>query len=291
MIGFGVMFFLSILMSGAQSGPTAGASSGSVSVRGVELGAADLPNGGHVSLAESELGLEIPLSPTTGALGRLSIRTGLVDLDTPGAVGRVAEMELDPLLTTSVGYFLAVPGEDGWSRFVRGGIMFSGESGAKAEDSLIYNGMGGAEYAWSKDLSFQMGLLGTSRLEADPLVLPMVGFRWRPAPGWMVATEGPGLKINGPLRRDLQFTLNAGWMTRAWRLDADAPTPEGVLATDAIRLETGLLWKYGPAWQFGAGVGWEPSRTYRLLDDKGHDSGILTAEGAPLASLSATYRF
>jgi hypothetical protein len=291
MIGFVILFLLSILMCGAQSGPTTGVVPVSVTVRGVDLGAADFERGGQVSMKECELGLEIPLCPTTGTLGRLSFRTGVVDVDTPGAVGRVAEMELDPLLTTSVGYFLTVPGAGGWSRFFRGGIMASGESGAKTEDSLLYNGMGGAEYTISKNLSLQMGLLGTTRLEENPLVLPLVGFRWRPAPGWMVATEGPGLTISGPVRRDLKFTLNAGWMTRAWRLDADAPAPAGVLETEAIRLETGLRWKPGHAWQFEARVGWEPSRTYRLLDDDGHDSGIVTSESAPLADLSATYRF
>jgi hypothetical protein len=291
LLGGVIVALLSGLICGAEPGPVPVERPVVVSVQGVYLGPADFSRGGQVSLWEGDLGVDLPLSPTTGTMGRLSFHSDVMEVDTRGAVGRMADLELDPLLTTTVGYLLAIPGTDGWSSFFRGGISDSGESGAPAEDSLLYNGMGGAEYAINQKLSIQMSLLATTRLEEDPLVLPLVGFRWRPAPAWLVATEGAGLKITGPLQRDLQFTVNAGWMTRAWRLDDDAPTPQGILAMEAIRFETGLRWKCGKAWQFETRIGWEPSRTYHLLDEEGQSSGIRTSDGAPLAVLSATYPF
>jgi hypothetical protein len=291
MMFFLIGFLLSIPMGVAQTGPGVGDLPVVVTLRGVGLGPADFENRGQVTVLEGELGFEIPLNPTTGTLGRLSFQSDLVEVDTQGAVGPLTDTELDSLLTTTVGYFLAVPGSGPWSTFFRGGLIASGESGAAADDSLLYNGMGGADFAVSRRLSIQMGVLATTRLEEDPLVLPLVGFRWRPAPGWFVGTEGAGLKISGPIQRDLQFMIHAGWLTRAWRLDDDEPEPDGILATETIRLEAGLRWKYGAAWQFEAGLGWEPSRTYRLLDAEGRSAGIQTTEGAPLASLSATFRF
>lgn len=276
---------------GAEPGRPAPVSSSSITVRETYAGPSHIEGNGDVSLGESELAFDVPLNPTTGTVGRLTVRTGILEVDWDRPQGRREEFPLDALLTVSAGYFLAAPVKGAWSAFFRGGLMASGEGDTPVDQAMLYNGLAGAEYAINPKISVQMGILATTRLEDDPLVLPLLGFRWRPTPLWLIATEGAGIKISGPIQRDLNFMLNAGWLTRAWRLDDDQPEPGGILAMEAIRLETGLRWKKGRIWQFEGGLGWEPSQTYRWMDDDGRGAGIETAENAPLVIFSATRRF
>ena len=181
-----------------------------VTVSGGYGGDADLAGGGHIARWESAWDVEIPVNPTSRTGGRFSAGWGLTELD----VGDLPGESVDALHTLSVGYFGVAPVKGDWSAFYRGGAMMVFEEGAAGADAWLYQGMAGLDRRVGPTLSLQAGLLGTTLLEEDPRVLPLLGFRWRPAPGWSVATEGLGIQVRGPLRPGAQFWVRSRWFPR-----------------------------------------------------------------------------
>jgi hypothetical protein len=274
--------------SAAPMGPTNPPPSFKVTILGGAGGDADLAGGGHVGRWESAVDVEIPVSPTPRTGGRFSAGWGLTELDVRDRPGET----VDPLHAFSLGYFGVAPLRGRWSAFYRGGALMAFESGAEWEEALLYQGMAGVDCRVTPELNLQIGGLGTTLLEEDPRLLPIIGFRWRPARGWLVATEGLGVQAQGPIRPDLQFLVRARWGSRAWRMDEDSDAnPGGVLVYESIRCDTGVRWTLNPRIEIEARLGWETAASYRRLDERGSDQGRRDADDVPVGNLALTCRY
>ena len=137
---------------------------------------------------------------------------------------------------------------DRWRHFARLGATWAGESDAGFGEAITWQGFGGASWQWRDDLSLTFGLLGLSRLEDDPLVVPILGFDWRPTARLRVFTPGPGVAATYEVARGVDLTLRTGWESRDYRLDGGRPGARGaVVRDDRVPVALELSARRGPA--------------------------------------------
>jgi hypothetical protein len=178
-----------------------------------------------------------------------------------------------------------------WSLFARLGGTWAGESGGPFGGAMTAQGFGGARWRFRDDLSFTFGLLGLSRLEDDPIVVPIVGFDWRISDRLRLFTPGPGVALVAKLGGGLEGTVRAEWETRDYRLDGGRPgLREAVVRDDRVPVALELATRRGPlrlALRAGATVHQE----FEIDDRTGDRITRRETDPAPFLGLSGSLRF
>lgn len=169
-----------------------------------------------------------------------------------------------------------------WRYFAAGGIASSFEN--EIGDYKL-NVMGGLNYILSPRWSFQFGLIA-SYMEIKTLVIPIVGFRYRPekdGTGFSFNLGMPEAYVSYNFTRSVAVRANLRYDVRIYKLDDDSTLePEGYLERN--NLTSGLFLDYSPTQNLKLTVGvidafsreWT---VYNKDGDKTHDYTVDDALG------------
>jgi len=145
---------------------------------------------------------------------------------------------------------------------VSGGFGFAVGDGASLDQAFTYGAVSVLAWRVTDTLSLAAVLIASSRLDDDPLILPVVGFDWRPTERWRFELTGDvaGPTLRGRYRLADQWWASLGgrWESNVYRIESGATGP----ATFRDEQLTAL-----------AGVTWTPS----------HDLALGLRAGAALA--------
>lgn len=176
---------------------------------------------------------------------------------------------------------------DEWGYFVYGGVGMS----AATEDTTLSDGLtgvggGGARYVWSKDLSLGLGAAVATRLEDDPMVLPIVALNWQINDRWNLRTLN-GATISYDVSGDKTFLVDLGarYQRREYRVGSD-----GSLTDKMISVEVGATYRFCTAFALRGFVGIAAGRNIeaRLNDHKLGDDDV---DAAPFFGVRALFTF
>ena len=146
--------------------------------------------------------------------------------------------------------------DETWS-VVGGGFARAGlAEGADFDDAISGGGFIAAGYEHSEDFSIDFGVLATTRLEDDALVVPYIALEWKIDDRLTLTTTGLGARLDAKIDERWSVFLRGRYESRSYRLDDDfAPLPGGVVRDESFPL--------------GVGVEFSPSRKISLLVEGG----------------------
>ncbi|MEM1167281.1 MAG: DUF6268 family outer membrane beta-barrel protein [Planctomycetota bacterium] len=183
--------------------------------------------------------------------------------------------------------------DDTWSALVTGFIGSGFEEDADFGDGLQGGGVAGVLYNFSPSLTLGGGVVVSSRIEDDPLIVPYVYVKWDITDRWTLQTEGLGLELIYDI--DEQFSIYAagGFDRREFVLDDDGPLPEGIVRDRAVlvgggfRIEPNAL----PGLSLSIDAGAVVYQEFEILDRDGDDFRELESDPTGYLGVSLRYRF
>jgi hypothetical protein len=118
-----------------------------------------------------------------------------------------------------------------WRISARVLLQFSGENDADAGDSFMYGGILGAAYRFDEKLTLGAGVLVSSRIEEDALVIPQILVDWRPCKEFRLSNfagpeaypGGAGLEGIWVFSEEFEVALGGRYQYRRFRLDDSGP--------------------------------------------------------------------
>lgn len=180
-------------------------------------------------------------------------------------------------------------------------VGFAGENQADAWDSFTYGGILAVSYAFSETFVLGGGVLATSRLEDDPLVVPQLLIDWRPSGQFRVSNfagpeafpGGAGLEAIWNFSEEIELALGARYTYRRFRLD-DSGAPA---AREGVGTDEGL-----PAWiratmrakcggRLDLVAGMQLMGSMKLDDSAGNQLAEVDVESAPFVGIFFSWRF
>ncbi len=178
------------------------------------------------------------------------------------------------------------------SWLVGGFVGLSGEEGADAGDSVHAGVYGGVGYNLSRSLKIG-GVVGVfTRIEDDPIVLPIPSLDWEIDPQWRLSTAGkPGLTVFFSPNDQWTLSLGAWYESRDFRLDESGPVPGGVGREEGWPVAFGATFRPTPNLSLDLGAGVRVLETYELLDASGNGLGRIDADPTPFVSFTLGVKF
>lgn len=194
-------------------------------------------------------------------------------------------------LITTFSPRLSVMHDEHWSWFVAGIVEFAGDPNADVGDSGTYGGIAGARYAFSESFALTFGIVGKSRLEDDFLAFPIIGIDWKINDRVAFSTEGTVGKLTAALNDEWSASLSAGWELREYRMDDDAPVPDGVMSDSRIPIAVSFDWSPSKAFTLGITGGAVIWQEFEFRDGAGEDVSEVNTDPAAFIGLSGRLRF
>jgi hypothetical protein len=196
---------------------------------------------------------------------RYTIKTEAGDLGL-GAFYEYSEYDLDKLDGTKDFNTLAFDTfwkgmlNDEWGYFVFGAVGFSASTHTGLGDGLTGGAAAGGRYVWSKDLSLGLGVAVATRLEDDPMVLPVIALNWQINDRWNLRTLN-GATLTYDVSGDKKFLLDLGarYQRREYRVESDTSLTEKM-----ISLEVGATYRFAPEFALRGFVGVTAGRSFEL---------------------------
>ena len=188
-----------------------------------------------------------------------------------------------------------------WRLTTRVLLGFAGENSADAFDSFTYGGIVAASYAFSETFVLGAGVLATSRIEDDALVVPQVIIDWRPCKEFRLSNfagpeafpGGAGLEGIWVIGDGHELAVGGRYTYRRFRLDDSAAGA----ASEGVGTDEGLpIWirgtlraKCGGRLDLVAGI--QVAGTMQLDDSAGNQLAEEDVESAPFVGLFFSWRF
>jgi hypothetical protein len=173
------------------------------------------------------------------------------------------------------------------------------EDGADVSSAWTGGGFVGAGYRASENLSLQLGVAVTSRLEDDAQVMPMFAADWKIDENWRLNAGALELGVADVVgvgvmyRIDKQWSLGArtGWVSQWFRLDDSGVAPEGVGHDERIR--AALVLKYRPSDNVRVALlgGVELGGELEVQDESGDSLFTEDYDAAPFVGARLTWEF
>ena len=197
-----------------------------------------------------------------------------------GAFYEYSEYDLDKLANTQDFDTLAFDAfwkgmlNDTWGYFAYGSVNLSASTKATLSDGLTGTGAGGVRYEWSKDLTLGLGVAVSTRLEDDPMILPVIDLNWQINDRWDLRVLN-GATISYDVSGDKKFLVDFGvkYQRREYRLQQDASLTETM-----ITAEIGATYRFSPGFALrgfagvGAGRQFEIRRSNEKLTEQDVDA-------------------
>ncbi len=156
-----------------------------------------------------------------------------------------------------------------WTLFGGLGANANGDAAADMTDAVVGIGFLGARRQFSERFALNFGVYGSTRLEDDPRVIPMVGVEWQVSKKWRLASQGTSGQLSYQIKDPLRLFLGLGFEFRDFRLDDDSSIPEGVFRDESIPISLGLEWNPNPAASVTLQAGRAFARSLEILDRNG----------------------
>lgn len=266
----------------------------SLTLGGQHTFASDLESDqGEVEVTRAAFGLDLgyQLSPQWGLGLAVDNELSWYDFDDATNVLGRFERRFDDVSRTTISPSVRYSIDAQWTAFAAGLLTFTGESDADVGDSIVGGGTVGVRYAFSKNFALSGGLIATSRLEDDALVLPFVGVEWRINDRVTLASRGLGLELAAKVADPLTVTLGLEYASRAYRLADDGAVPDGVLQDRRVPVAVGL--RYAPARWIEVTVrgGVDVWQEYTIDDSGGQEIEEVETDPSPFVGASIEFRF
>lgn len=178
-----------------------------------------------------------------------------------------------------------------WVVFGGGVLVSAGQWGADFGDSTRYGGFAGARYLVSDHFNFSFGFSGFSRLESDATVLPVIGFEWAFADHWRLYTEGNEMRLEFDPTDWITLKTVIGYEAREFRLDDNAPSPNGVFQDSRVPLTFGFDFIPHPALTLSANVGLTLYQQIQVDSANGDRISHQQVKPAPIFNISLELTF
>jgi len=123
---------------------------------------------------------------------------------------------------------------DNWGYFLYGAVgMSAATENTTLSDGLTGMGGGGVRYVWSENLSLGLGAVVATRLEHDPVVLPVVALNWQINERWNLRTLN-GATISYDVSGDKTFLLDLGarYQRREYRAGDEVSLTEKMFSVE-----------------------------------------------------------
>jgi hypothetical protein len=158
--------------------------------------------------------------------------------------------------------------DDTYGLIVGGLFSLAGQEDL-SKSSFAYGGFAGVRYKPSDSLTIRAVISGISQIEDDPIILPGFQFEWKLDERTRLAAEGPELRLEYDMSEAWTVKLGAAWESRNFRLDDNAPLPNGVF--EEQRLPVTLRLEYCPhaALRFEVWGGVQAYQHYQTVDEHG----------------------
>lgn len=179
-----------------------------------------------------------------------------------------------------------------WTLSVGGGVASSGESGADFQDTLSFRAFAGALCRVTDDFEIGPGYVFRTEFEDDPFFIPIIPFRWKIDERWRLGVfDEPRLTLEYTASDAWAFTLEGGYERRLWRLDDDAPVPEGAFRDASVPVGVGAVFKPARGIEIRADAGVQVWQLVKFLDDDGDEFADVETDPTPYAALEVIVRF
>lgn len=175
--------------------------------------------------------------------------------------------------------------------FVGGIAQASGTFDADFGDTITGGGFVGFRHQVSENFALSIGGGLTTRLEDDPLFIPIIGLEWKTGKGISITSEGLGLTLNAGVTDDVSFILSGGFELREFRLEDDNPAPQGVLRDSRALLGVGFQWRPSPSVAIelmGGAVVWQE---FEIDDQDGNELAELNTDPTPFVRIGGRITF
>lgn len=184
---------------------------------------------------------------------------------------------------------------DKWSGVIGATVKSAYADGADFSDSLTAGGLAGATYKFSDKLSVGAGVVVRTQLEDDVMLLPLITVDWKITDTLSFSTvPSPGRRFLGLTyapHEQWEFTAGAAFEYIDFRLDDEAPAPEGVGRYRRIPVGGGVTFKASQQVLFSLYGGVMLGQELTLDDIDGDRIEREQIDSAPLIGGSVTFSF
>ena len=203
--------------------------------------------GVSVARARGGVGLDVPILERSILRVDFDWEQSLYDFDNAVGFGLSDDRPLpNDLATSSLGVSFVHPIDTDFTLLASIEGRYSAEGGADFADAINHSGFVALRYTINPDLALNFGLGYRTRLEEDPIVLPVLGVDWRFARDWSLRTDGTGVVLEHRYSDTLRLSLTGSFEFREYRLDAGAINPDGTFTDENINLLLGADWDATP---------------------------------------------
>ena len=179
-----------------------------------------------------------------------------------------------------------------WSVFGNVDTTFNVEKGASWSKGQTAGGFLSFTRRVNDRFSFSISLMGHSRLEERPQVMPMPGIDWKITERLSLRTaQGLTLAWQMDEKNKWATEFSAGYESRSFRMDEDGSLPDGVVKDSQAPILATLRYRPSPGVGVRCFAGVVVARQFEFLDQDGHTADTVDADPAAIAGVSANFRF
>ena len=189
--------------------------------------------------------------------------------------------------------------DEHWRVNARFLLQFAGENDADVGDSATYGGILAASYTFSDKFTLGLGVLATSRIEDDVLVVPQLIIDWRPCKEFRLSNfagpeafpGGAGLEAIWVLSEEFEIALGGRYTYRRFRLSDEAPVSDGVGTDEGLPtwLRATMRAKCGARIDLVGGL--QFAGEMQIDDSDGNELAKVDVEAAPFLGVFASWKF
>lgn len=249
---------------------------------------------GNVEIWRSGLGLG--LGVPIGERGLLSIDVGSEywQYNFSEATGMIAGVDkpFEEILQESLSLTFRQQNNSKWGWMAHAGGKVAGETGADFSDAFSGVFGGGVQRSFGEDLSIALGAGVVTRLEENPIVIPLIIVDWHINDQWRLTNaEGTGAQLSYTPNEAWTFTLDGGWEFREFRLDEDGVLPNGIVTDQRIAVATGLMYRNQNGFEGHVRAGAFVWQEFQVDDVNGNEISENNTDPTPFLSFSLEWKF
>ncbi|MBY0307187.1 MAG: TonB-dependent receptor [Phycisphaerales bacterium] len=268
-----------------------------LNITGDHAFSANVDGGGDVSVtrAMGMLWLAHSFSPTLRLSLQLSEEASWYDFSNATGLIAGSGRPFSQLLETDIAPGVSVKLNDRWTALGGAFFRFAGEGDADVGDSFTWGGYAAASYRASKDFSITLGVRVNDRLEEDRLILPAVALDWNVSQTVRVqfipAVGGAGFRVTSAINDRWSFLIDGEYQRREFRLNDEAPLPEGIVRDSRAMIGVGVVYKPTDKIELTARAGAVVWQEFRIDDRDGNQLATPNTDPAPYIFIGGKINF
>lgn len=186
---------------------------------------------------------------------------------------------------------------DSWTLFVVPAIRWTAADGANWAKAMSGGGFVGVAWRINDRLTLGPGLGALTQLEDSPTYFPVLIIDWNITESLKLETGrglgaslGPGLQLSHALGKSWRVALGGRYERFRFRLDTDAPSPDGIGQDKAVGLYLGARYSWGTKGSVSVFAGGNFGGELRLEDSDGNEVAASDYDAVPFVGFSIDVR-